>query len=51
MAARYIRSSRQRGPSAGVPAGYFTTRHADTALREILDEARRGTLPAMCGVV
>ncbi|MFZ0091460.1 MAG: N-terminal phage integrase SAM-like domain-containing protein [Solirubrobacteraceae bacterium] len=27
------------------PAAYFTKRLADTWLREVLDEARRGTLP------
>jgi hypothetical protein len=29
------------------PAGYFTKRLAEAWLREILDEARRGTLPGM----
>jgi integrase len=29
------------------PAGYFTKRQAEARLREILDEARRGTLPGM----
>jgi integrase len=29
------------------PAGYLTKRQADAALREILDEARRGMLPGM----
>src|SRR3954453_17473252 len=28
-------------------AGYFTKRTAETALREVLDQARRGTLPGM----
>ena len=29
------------------PAGYFTNRQAEAWLREVLDEARRGTLPGM----
>jgi hypothetical protein len=29
------------------PAGYYTKRTAEAWLREVLDEARRGTLPGM----
>ncbi|HEY1508535.1 MAG TPA: hypothetical protein VGF93_06010, partial [Solirubrobacteraceae bacterium] len=29
------------------PAGYFTKRRAEAWLREVLDQARRGTLPGM----
>ena len=29
------------------PAGYFTKRTAEAWLREVLDDARRGTLPGM----
>src|SRR5437588_10134927 len=29
------------------PAGYFTKRTAEAWLRDVLDEARRGTLPGM----
>jgi hypothetical protein len=29
------------------PAGFFTERTAESALRDVLDEVRRGTLPGM----
>lgn len=35
------------GSSGRPPAGYFTKRLAEDALRRVLDEARRGTLPGM----
>ena len=40
--------SGRRGPSAGArPAGHYTKRTAEAWLREVLDEARRGTLPGL----
>ena len=44
-AVRFRRRSGRRGRSAGgPPAGYFTKRLAEDWLRDVLDEARRGTL-------
>ena len=41
-------ASARHGPSAGRPAaGYFTKRTAEAWLRDVLDEARRGTLPGL----
>ncbi len=46
--ARYRRRSGLLGRSAGVPAdGYFTKRTAEAWLRDVLDQAHKGTLPGM----